>query len=329
VSCGDDDDEKTTEAPKLTLSADFSIPKDSFPEDIDVYGNEAFISNWAKGGIIKVNLADGTTEQFVENTDEERTAWWAVSVIPEQGLVTVLTHPPFDFNTVPSTAGVVRGYNITTGELEKSWPLPAGLVGNGMKYDGSRYLYINEISADAKIVRVDTQAADGTEGEVWVGSGVFTTQGFGHGGLAVVNNAVYTALNQGLYKIPIEADGSAGTPVQVAMTKEDGSVHTQGCDGMVAIGNDIYMGYNDAQDSDNVGAVFKVALGEDGTTATATLVVDKLDDPSGITIFKGAKNYLLINLSKFGLLLGNGFNPTAALDANTSDSLTVKVVELP
>ncbi len=154
--------------------------------------------------------------------------------------------------------------------------------------------------------------------------------GFGHGGMAVFSDAVYTSVNGELWRIPINPDGSAGATAKVALVNGAGAPVASGsfaADGMTTDGTNIYYDDNDAQNPAAVGVTYKVALDVGGARGTRTELATGLDDPSGLALYKGASSsHLLVNVSQFGKLLASGFDAPAT-EAKI-DKITVKVVTL-
>ena len=354
LSCNSDEEEKSVKEPVVedqerndSLSPNTSgnqspfdgvssieLPSDSFPEDTIVLNNKLYISNWGSGGIITYDLESNSFDTFASPvTGYDR--WWGLEIDEKNDLLFSIQMPTYNFRDAPTSPGRVQCFNATTGAVQKTWPVPVEVVFNAMKFDGDKYLYLNEISHGNTLYRIDITLNGAAAVEEWVKDDVvWPNNNFGHGGMALVDGDVYSSINGQLFKIAVNSDGSAATPQAVTLTDEAGNPFlgvaegTPGVrsDGMASKGRNIYFNYNDAANPEKVGKAFKIALSSDGLSGTIKTIASELDDPSGI-IVSGDK--VLINESQFGKLVGNAFDAQAAEQAivDIGDALVITIID--
>ena len=310
------------------------LPSDSFPEDTIVLNDKLYISNWGSGGIITYDLDCNCFNTFA-SPEEGYDRWWGLEIDEKNDTLFSIQMPTYNFRDAPTTPGRVQSFNATTGAVQKTWPVPVGVVFNAMKFDGNKYLYLNEISHGNTLYRIDITLDGAAAVQEWVKDDVvWPNNNFGHGGMALVDGDVYSSINGQLFKIAVNSDGSAATPQAVTLIDEAGNPFVGVADdapgvrsdGMASKGRNIYFNYNDAANPDKVGKAFKIALSADGLSGTIKTIASELDDPSGI-IVSGDK--VLINESQFGKLVGNAFDAQAAEQAIVAvgDALVITILD--
>jgi len=113
--------------------------------------------------------------------------------------------------------GALKAYNATSGEEQLSVEVPLGSFCNDMTLDDMGHLYVTD-SFTGTIRRLPAGA---NAFETWVlDAELAVPQGeFGLNGIAWVDGAIYTVVTStgSLYRIPVEADGSAGPIEQIPL----------------------------------------------------------------------------------------------------------------
>jgi hypothetical protein len=169
----------------------------------------------------------------------------------------------------PGTAPVarrtsLRGFDLATGKEKLRWTLPGdNSVCNDFAIGPDKALYITD-TANAKIYRLAPGAASAElflENRVLSGVDGITFLD----GVLYVNNVVFNKL----YRIPVDASGKPGAPVDIWM-----DAPVKGPDGMRAAGGKLFVAEN--------GAGKVAALTITGDTAHVTVLKDGLNTPTGV-----------------------------------------------
>ena len=163
----------------------------------------------------------------------------------------------------------LRGFDLATGKEKLRWNLPGdNSMCNDISIGPDKALYISD-TANAKIYRL---APGATAAEPFTEARQLTTID----GIAFLDGVLYVndvAINK-LYRIPIDASGKPGKPVDIWM---DAPIN--GPDGMRAANGKLFIAANG---SGQAGAGKVLALTITGDTAHIAIVKDGLNTPTAI-----------------------------------------------
>jgi len=184
--------------------------------------------------------------------DADSRTLWTCQLTPVAGTNPVRRHT------------VLRGFDLASGAPKLSWPLPGdNSTCNDFAVGPDKALYLTD-TANQKIYRLapGAQAAQlyldhrsllGIDGIAFLD------------GTLYVNNVFFNKL----YRVPVDADGKPGTPVDIWM---DAPVH--GPDGMRAANGKLFVAENGG------GKISRLTI--TGDTAHVTLIKDGLKTPTGV-----------------------------------------------
>ena len=160
--------------------------------------------------------------------------------------------------------------NLATGKRKLRWELPgANTTCNDMAVGPDKALYVSD-TANAKIYRL---APGATSAELWLDHRNAT----GIDGLTFLNGVLYynSVFFNNLYRVPVDAQGRAGVPVQIFM-----DAPVKGIDGMRVANGKIVQAENGS------GKVHMLTLLE-GDRAHVTVLKDGLSQPTGVEPGRG------------------------------------------
>ena len=184
--------------------------------------------------------------------DADSRTLWTCQLTPVAGTNPVRRHT------------VLRGFDLASGAPKLSWPLPGdNSTCNDFAVGPDKALYLTD-TANQKIYRLapGAQAAQlyldhrsllGIDGIAFLD------------GTLYVNNVFFNKL----YRVPVDADGKPGTPVDIWM---DAPVH--GPDGMRAANGKLFVAENGG------GKISRLTI--TGDTAHVTTIKDGLKTPTGV-----------------------------------------------
>jgi hypothetical protein len=295
-SCTKDGNSNNPDVTVPDLPSSIAIGKDASPEDVKVYKDFLYTSNFFTGAITRIKLGDLSTTTFVPASKDAYTAGWGLNIIPSKNWLISIANKPYDFNPASAVGqmGVVNAYNISTGALEKTWNMPAKCVGNAIDIDNAGNIFVSDVGPDARIVKIDIATNAVT---VWADGDNFTDGGFGLGGMVFnKTNGFYYSQNKKLFYVAVKTDGSATISVQV----NTGNAEVD-ADGLTWVGNNtLFFNFNDVFVPGAKGVTSKIVL-SNPTTGTSTEYKTGLSDASGAYYSSYAgKNYLFVCESQFG-----------------------------
>jgi hypothetical protein len=157
------------------------------------------------------------------------------------------------------------GTDLKTGARKLRWTLPGeNTTCNDFTVGPDKALYISD-TANAKIYRL---AAGAQSGELWLDHRNVT----GIDGLTFLNGVLYynSVFFNNLYRVPVDANGKAGTPVQIWM-----DAPVKGPDGMRAADGKLFHAENGA------GKIDMLTL-MDGDRAHVTVLKEGLVTPTAV-----------------------------------------------
>ena len=291
VSCEGDDGNHGGDL----IPSQLVINKENFtPEDIFVYFNKVYVSGLGDGTIQEFDLLDKEpTATEIVTTDPERPSRWGLAVDKKRKELLNIANVAYAFDGNVSAPAKVYSYSLYNNRETSSWTLPEGTVGNSIVVSNGFY-YISDIGPNTRIIRLDPETGE----TVIKTDELLPSNGFGFGNLIVANGGLYGAVNNAMWFIALNDDGSFGEVSQVTGLENVFS------DGMTYAGNSTFFyAENDALNPEDVGKVFRVSL--DSTTSGSAVLEDdvenngNLDNPSGL-FFKEIlnKDYLFVNESQ-------------------------------
>lgn len=294
-SCKATNDDSETPQPSAKVPSQLTVDKASFvPEDVLVYKNNVYVSGFGDGTIQKFDLTQNNpTAQEIVTADATNPSRWGLAIDESKQTLVNIANANYAFNGSVSAPAKVFAYKLSDHSQVSSWTLPAETVGNSIVVANGFY-YISDIGPHTRIIRLNPNT-----GEITIKTDVLLpSNGFGFGNLIYANNGLYGAVNNKMWYIAINSNGSFGAVNEVTGLSNVFS------DGMTwANNNTFYYAENDALDPSNVGKVWKVSLAST-TTATSSLATDvtnngSLNNPSGVfyTTLNGS-NYLFVNESQ-------------------------------
>jgi hypothetical protein len=177
---------------------------------------------------------------------------WSCMLTPVAGVTPVARHT------------ALIGTDLKTGKRTLRWDLPgANSTCNDFTVGPDKALYISD-TANARIYRL---APGAQSAELWLEHRNLT----GIDGLTFLNGVMYinSVFFNNLYRVPVDAAGKPGTPVQIWM-----DAPVKGPDGMRAVGNMLLHAENGAGKVDS--------LTIDGDRAHVTVLKDGLNTPTGV-----------------------------------------------
>ena len=177
---------------------------------------------------------------------------WTCQLTPTPGTSPVTRHSS------------LRGFDLTTGKQKLRWALPGdNSICNDFAVGPDKALYITDTvgakiyrlapGAEAATLFLDSRLLFGVDGVTFLD------------GVLYVNNVIFNKL----YRIPVDAAGKPGAPVEIWLDAPG-----KGPDGMRAAGGKLYVAENGAGKVD--------ALTVAGDKAHVTVLQDGLNTPTGV-----------------------------------------------
>jgi len=249
------------------MAAEILIHDDkSQPESLTVAPDGSVIAGSASSPYVyRVRKGAATADRFVDASaegpgtfffgqlaDAATGTLWTCQLTPVPGVTPVARHTS------------LRGFDLATGKEKLRWNLPGdNSTCNDFSIGPDKALYISD-TANGKIYRLPPGAASAElfqENRLLLGIDGITFLD----GVLYVNNVFYNKL----YRIPVDASGKPGTPVDIWM-----DAPVKGPDGMRAAGGKLYLAEN--------GSGKVAALTITGDTAHVTVLKDGLNTPTGV-----------------------------------------------
>ncbi|MEM9456815.1 MAG: MBL fold metallo-hydrolase [Myxococcota bacterium] len=287
------------------VSESAPLSAEPWPESIELHDQRIYASNWVRGGIRYIDLRnpDAGTQTFVE-PDPEFPAFWGLTAERATNRLWALANAGSFGVEGPAQ---LRAYDAITAERLETIELPAGTLANDLTIGPDGSIYITDVSANARVIRVgpgrDVDAAWLQDASAWP-----AVSGFGLGGLAFANEGIYVSAEGALWFAAVGEDGSAGSLRAVELdTACDVDPQTEGVqlpmDGLSTDGQgNLFGAFNDVTIAGANGILMQLKLSTP-TTAGCTPRLEGLADPSGVTVGTvGFASYVLVAESQFGFL---------------------------
>ena len=295
-------DNTTAITPQLTIPTSLSITDETFyPEDITIANGIVYVSGFGNGAVRSINLneANPTSELFAAAEEGFSQGWGLKS----DGTVLLSLLNNADFTGNPDGSSKLVEYNIESKEKTREWNLPMGTVGHTVSFVDGKY-YVSDFRSP-RIIEIDPTT--GTINDNWFTSDQLDSsdsQGLGGTIYNTSENAFYLYNGGSLWYLPLE-NGQPGTLQEVTITGL--SPEQIDMDGISWGRNQstLYYAANDAMSEDDLGTAYKLDF-TDATTATGSVVIEGLDDTSGVWyLTENGKEYLFVLESQFGALFGS------------------------
>ncbi|MGD0797952.1 MAG: hypothetical protein ABR910_09530 [Acidobacteriaceae bacterium] len=238
----------------------------SQPESLTVAPDGTLIVGSASSAFIyKVRPGSATAEKFVDASGEGAGTFffgmladgtsntlWACELTPVPGVTPVQRHT------------ALRGFDLSTGAQKVRWNLPGdNSMCNDFSIGPDKALYITD-TANSKIYRLPAGA---TNAEVFLENRVLN----GVDGITFLDGTLYVnnVFFNKLYRIPVDAAGKAGQPVDIWMDQP-----VKGPDGMRAVHGKLLL----AENGSGQIAVLTIR----GDTASVMVIKDGLNTPTAV-----------------------------------------------
>ena len=249
------------------LAAEVLIQDDkSQPESLTVAPNgDVIVGSASTPFVYKIKKGTTKAEKFIDASaagpgtfffgqlaDGATNTLWTCQLTPVPGVTPVQRHT------------ALRGFDLATGKEKLSWTLPGdNTTCNDFSIGPDKALYISD-TGNAKIYRL---APGAKTAELWLDHRNVT----GIDGLTFLNGTLYynSVFFNTLYRVPVGADGKAGTPVQIWM-----DAPVKGIDGMRAANGKLFVAENGS------GKIHYLTI--NGDTAHVTVIKEGLKTPTGV-----------------------------------------------
>lgn len=238
----------------------------SQPESLTVAPDGAVIAGSASAPYVYVVKKGATTAEPLVDASAEGAGTFFFGQLADAATATLWT---CQLTPVPGTSPaarhtILRGFDLKTGKEKLRWALPGdNNVCNDFSIGPDKALYISDTS-NGRIYRLPPGARSA---ELFLEHRVLT----GIDGITFLDGVLYVNnvwFNK-LYRVPIDAAGKAGTPIDIWM-----DAPVKGPDGMRAAGGKLFLAENGAGKID--------ALTIKGDIAHVTVLKDGLNTPTGV-----------------------------------------------
>jgi len=238
----------------------------SQPESLTVAPGGVLIAGSASSPFVYKVKAGGTTaEKFIDASAEgPGTFFFGMLADPANNMLWTCQLTPVQGSTPPQRHTALRGFDLNTGTAKFRWNLPGDAsMCNDFAIGPDKALYITDTQV-GKIYRLAPGAA---VAELYFEHRVLT----GIDGITFLNGTMYinNVFFNKLYRIPVDASGKPGQPVDIWMDKP-----VKGPDGMRAANGKIFVAENGS------GRISSLTI--DGDIAHVTVLKDGLKTPTGV-----------------------------------------------
>src|SRR6202161_1210618 len=242
------------------------IDSKSQPESLTVApGGKLIVGSASTPFIYQVRPGSTTVEKFVDASaegpgtfffgmlaDGASNTLWACQLTPVPGTTPVKRHT------------ALRGFDLSTGAEKLRWNLPGeNSTCNDFSLGPDKALYISD-TANSKIYKLPAGA---TTAELFLEDHAL----YGIDGITFLDGTLYVnnVFSNNLYRIPVDAAGKAGQPVDIWMDQP-----VKGPDGMRAANGKLLL----AENGNGKIAVITVT----GDKASVTVIKEGLNTPTGV-----------------------------------------------
>jgi hypothetical protein len=218
--------------------------------------------------VYKIKPGSTTPEVFIDASAEGAGTFFFGQLVDGGTVWSCMLTPVAGVTPVQRHTSLI-GSDLNTGKRTLRWDLPgANSTCNDMAVGPDKALYISD-TGNAKIFRL---APGATSAELWLDHRNVT----GIDGLTFLNGVLYynSVFFNNLYRVPVDAQGKAGTPVQIWM-----DAPVKGIDGMRIAGGKIVQAENGS------GKVHMLTI--DGDRAHVTVLKEGLNQPTAVEAGRG------------------------------------------
>ena len=238
----------------------------SQPESLTVApGGILIVGSASTPFIYKVRPGSTTADKFVDASaegagtfffgmlaDAATNTLWACQLTPVPGLTPVKRHT------------ALRGFDLSTGSQKIRWNLPGdNSTCNDFSVGPDKALYISD-TANSRIYKL---AAGATTAELFLEDHAL----YGIDGITFLDGTLYVnnVFSNNLYRIPVDAAGKAGQPVDIWMDQP-----VKGPDGMRAVNGKLLLAENGS------GKISVITV--NGDKASVTVIKEGLKTPTAV-----------------------------------------------
>src|SRR6202035_3788416 len=238
----------------------------SQPESLTVApGGILFVGSASTPFVYKVRPGSTTAEKFVDASAEGAGTFF-FGTLADAATNTLWT---CQLTPVPGTAPVkrhtaLRGFDLSTGAKKLRWDLPGdNSTCNDFSVGPDKALYISD-TANSKIYKLPASA---TAAELFLEDRAL----YGIDGITFLNGTLYVnnVFSNNLYRIPVDAAGKAGQPVDIWMDQP-----VRGPDGMPAVNGKLLLAENGS------GRISVITV--NGDKASVTVIKEGLKTPTAV-----------------------------------------------
>jgi len=218
--------------------------------------------------VYKIKPGSTTPEVFIDASAEGPGTFFFGQLVDGDTVWSCMLTPVANTTPVQRHTALI-GSDLKTGARKLRWNLPGeNSTCNDFAVGPDKALYISD-TANAKIYRL---APGAQSAELWLDNRLVT----GIDGLTFLNGVLYynSVFFNNLYRVPMDANGKAGTPVQIWM-----DAPVKGIDGMRTYNGKIVQAENGS------GKVHMLTI--DGDRAHVTVLKEGLSQPTAIEPGRG------------------------------------------
>ena len=252
---------------QAVLAADILIADaKSQPESLTVApGGVLIVGSASTPFVYKVSAGASTAEKFIDASAEGAGTFF-FGMLADASSNTLWT---CQLTPVPNTKPVqrhtaLRGFNLSTGAEKLRWNLPGdNSTCNDFAIGPDKALYITD-TANSKVYKLPAGASTA---ELFLEHRTL----MGIDGITFLNGTLYVnnVISNNLYRIPVDANGKAGEPVDIWMDQP-----IKGPDGMRAANGKLIVAENGS------GKISVITV--DGDKASVTVINEGLKTPTGV-----------------------------------------------
>ena len=248
------------------LAAEILIQDDkSQPESLTMAPNGDLIVGSASSPFVyKVKKGSTKAEKFIDASAAGPGTFFFGQLVDGDTVWSCMLSPVDGVTPVQRHTALI-GTDYKTGKRKLRWELPgANTTCNDMAVGPDKALYISD-TANAKIYRL---APGATSAELWLDNRLVT----GIDGLTFLNGVLYynSVFFNNLYRVLVDANGKAGTPVQIWM-----DAPVKGIDGLRTTSNGKML-----QAENGSGKIHLLTI--NGDTAHVQVIKEGLQQPTGM-----------------------------------------------
>jgi len=238
----------------------------SQPESLTVApGGVLIVGSASTPFIYKVRSGSSTAEKFIDASAEgPGTFFFGVLADAPTNTLWACQLTPVPDSTPVRRHTALRGFDLSTGAQKIRWNLPGdNTTCNDFAIGPDKALYISD-TATGRIYRLPAGASSA---ELYLEHRVLV----GIDGITFLNGTLYVnnVISNNLYRIPVDAAGKAGTPVDIWMDQP-----VKGPDGMRAANGKLFVAENGS------GKISAITVS--GDKASVTVIKEGLKTPTAV-----------------------------------------------